>query len=92
MACAATLKEALGRMNMPNIRFPGGKLVSGYRWMDGVGHREPSGRHDLLERDISNHFGTNEFIKFCPQNEIQPYCAPTRRRRYARGSRLGGIL
>ena len=69
------IKEALGRMNMPNIRFPGGNLVSGYRWMDGVGPIENRpARHDLAwNAIISNHFGTDEFIRFCRKMNIHPY-------------------
>jgi alpha-N-arabinofuranosidase len=29
--------EALRRLKMPVIRYPGGNFVSGYRWMDGWG-------------------------------------------------------
>ena len=29
--------DALRRLRMPLIRYPGGNFVSGYRWMDGVG-------------------------------------------------------
>ena len=31
------IRESLTRMNLSNIRFPGGNMASGYRWMDGVG-------------------------------------------------------
>ena len=72
------IKVALERMKMPNIRYPGGNLASGYRWMDGIGpvQARPA-RHDLAWNAIvSNHFGTNEFIRFCRKMNIQPYlCA-----------------
>jgi len=29
------VREALQRLNMPNVHYPGGNFVSGYRWMDG---------------------------------------------------------
>ena len=32
--------EALRRLNMPIIRYPGGNFVSGYRWRDAVGPKE----------------------------------------------------
>ncbi len=67
--------EALRRLRMPIIRYPGGNFVSGYRWMDGVG---PVGdrptRPDLAWETLeSNQFGTNEFIKFCRKINTEPY-------------------
>ncbi len=67
--------EALRRLKMPIIRYPGGNFVSGYRWQDGVG--DPSERRaqiDLAWQAMeSNQFGTNEFIKFCRKVEAAPY-------------------
>ncbi len=40
------LREALARMNMANMRWPGGNFASGYRWRDGVGPGN-SVRHDI---------------------------------------------
>jgi len=56
----------LQRMKLPNMRFPGGNLVSGYRWMDAIGPLESRpARHDLAWNSIvSNRFGTDEFIRF----------------------------
>jgi alpha-N-arabinofuranosidase len=67
--------DALRRLRMPIMRYPGGNFVSGYRWMDGIGPREarPS-RSDLAWEAIdSNHFGTNEFIDFCRKINTEPY-------------------
>ncbi len=67
--------DALRRLNMPVIRYPGGNFVSGYRWQDGVGPREqrPT-RMDMAWHVIeSNQFGTNEFIEFCRELETEPY-------------------
>ena len=33
------VRDALERMNFPNMRFPGGNFASGYHWRDGVGPR-----------------------------------------------------
>ena len=67
--------EALQRLNMPVIRYPGGNFVSGYRWKDGVGaHEERKPRTDLAWGAIEpNTFGTNEFIAFCRQLGSEPY-------------------
>jgi alpha-L-arabinofuranosidase len=67
--------DALKRLRMPLIRYPGGNFASGYRWWDGVGPAElrPS-RTDLAWHDLeSNRFGTNEFITFCRKIETEPY-------------------
>ncbi|MBZ0293090.1 MAG: alpha-N-arabinofuranosidase [Anaerolineae bacterium] len=67
--------QALKRLQMPVIRYPGGNFVSGYRWQDGVGPREERpARIDLAWHTIdTNHFGTNEFIQFCRALGTEPY-------------------
>lgn len=67
--------EALKRLRMPIIRYPGGNFVSGYRWQDGVGPREERpARIDLAWHAVdTNHFGTNEFIQFCRALDTEPY-------------------
>lgn len=66
--------EALGRLNMPIMRYPGGNFVSGYRWMDGVGPVEgrPARSELAWETVETNHFGTNEFIQFCRKIKTEP--------------------
>lgn len=67
--------EALRRLNMPVIRYPGGNFVSGYRWRDGVGPiEERPTRIDMAWDTLEpNHFGTNEFIQFCRKINTEPY-------------------
>ena len=67
--------NALRRLQIPILRYPGGNFVSGYRWMDGVGPAEDRpARGDLAWNAVeSNHFGTNEFIAFCRKINTQPY-------------------
>lgn len=67
--------EALNRLKVPIVRYPGGNFVSGYRWMDGVGPvEERPARVDMAWNAIdSNHFGTNEFIQFCRKINTEPY-------------------
>ena len=69
------VQAALDRMHLSTIRFPGGNFASGYRWMDGIGPRnERLPRHDLAwNSTIPNHYGTNEFIRFCREMNIEPY-------------------
>ena len=67
--------EALRGLGMPVIRYPGGNFVSGYRWRDGVGPvAERPARLDLAWNALeSNHFGTNEFLRFCRLLEAEPF-------------------
>lgn len=69
--------EALARLKMPNIRYPGGNFVSGYRWRDGVGPKEERpARMELAWHDLEpNTFGTNEFVDFCRKLGTEPYLA-----------------
>ena len=69
--------EALRRLKMPNIRYPGGNFVSGYRWRDGVGPKaERPARMELAWHAVEpNTFGTNEFIDFCKKLGAEPYLA-----------------
>jgi len=67
--------EALRRLNMPIMRYPGGNFVSGYRWMDGIGPRdERPARAELAWRTVeSNRFGTDDFVDFCRALNTEPY-------------------
>ena len=67
--------DALRRLNMPVIRYPGGNFVSGYRWMDGVGPVEtrPARPELAWETTEPNSFGTNEFVRFCRKINTKPY-------------------
>jgi alpha-L-arabinofuranosidase len=67
--------EALRRLNMPIVRYPGGNFVSGYRWMDGIGPVEdrPARPELAWETVETNRFGTNEFIQFCRKINAEPY-------------------
>ena len=69
--------EALRRLNMPVIRYPGGNFVSGYRWQDGVGPKQDRPvRMELAWHDLEpNQFGTNEFIDYCRALNTEPYLA-----------------
>jgi alpha-N-arabinofuranosidase len=68
---------ALKRLQMPLVRYPGGNFVSGYHWRDGIGSiQERPARIDLAWNDVeTNHFGTNEFIRFCRKLNTEPYIA-----------------
>jgi alpha-L-arabinofuranosidase len=69
--------EALRRLKMPVMRYPGGNYVSGYRWRDAVGPKEErQARMELAWHDLEpNTFGTNEFVDFCRKIDSEPYMA-----------------
>lgn len=68
-------------------RWPGGCFADSYDWRDGVGPRERRPRRtnfwvdamrgmpDGPEKYDPNHFGTNEFVRFCRLSGMQPYLA-----------------
>ena len=69
---------ALVRELAPTIvRYPGGNFVSGYNWEDGVGPRERRPRRlDLAWLSTeTNAFGTDEFIDWCVQADVEPMLA-----------------
>jgi len=59
--------EALRRLNITAMRYPGGNFASGYHWMDGIGPRQerPTVRELAWQSIEPNHFGTDEYIKLC---------------------------
>lgn len=67
--------EALKKINVPIIRWPGGCFADDYHWMDGVGPRETRPRTVNTNWDAieTNEFGTNEFMEFCKLIKCEPY-------------------
>jgi alpha-L-arabinofuranosidase len=67
---------ALKRMQIPNLRWPGGCFADEYHWMDGIGPREKRPRMvnthwgGVVE---DNSFGTHEFMDLCEQLGTEPY-------------------
>ena len=59
--------NALRRLNMTVMRYPGGNFASGYHWADGIGPRagRPTVRELAWQSIERNHFGTDEYIKLC---------------------------
>jgi alpha-N-arabinofuranosidase len=68
--------EALKKINIPNLRWPGGCFADEYHWKDGIGPRED--RPTIVNTNWgkvteNNHFGTHEFMDLCEQLETEPY-------------------
>ncbi|MGA4643189.1 alpha-N-arabinofuranosidase [Limisphaera sp. 4302-co] len=70
--------EALRRIKVPVLRWPGGCFADEYHWKDGVGPRDQRPARinthwgGVLE---NNHFGTHEFFDLCEQLGAEPYIA-----------------
>ncbi len=68
--------EALRRLHVPVLRWPGGCFADEYHWKDGVGPRQQ--RRRLINNHWgsvveNNHFGTHEFMDLCEQIGAAPY-------------------
>lgn len=68
--------EALKRIQVPNMRWPGGCFADEYHWMDGIGPRES--RPKIVNTHWGgvvedNSFGTHEFLTFCELIDAEPY-------------------
>ncbi|WP_309119676.1 alpha-N-arabinofuranosidase [Paenibacillus sp.] len=68
--------DALRRMKIPVLRWPGGCFADEYHWKDGIGPRERRKRMinthwgGVVE---NNHFGTHEFMMLCELLGCEPY-------------------
>ena len=68
--------EALKKINIPNLRWPGGCFADQYHWRDGVGAERPS-RVNVHWGNVveDNSFGTHEFLEFCELTGADAYVA-----------------
>ena len=68
--------EALRKLNIPNLRWPGGCFADEYHWMDGIGPREnrPAMVNTHWGNVVeNNHFGTHEFFDLCEMLGAEAY-------------------
>ena len=68
--------NALKKIQIPNLRWPGGCFADEYHWMDGIGPREK--RPKMINTHWGgvvedNSFGTHEFLNFCELLGTEPY-------------------
>jgi alpha-L-arabinofuranosidase len=68
--------QALKRIKVPVLRWPGGCFADEYHWKDGIGPREK--RPSMINTNWGgvtedNSFGTHEFMELCRQLECEPY-------------------
>lgn len=66
--------DAVRKLNVPLIRYPGGNFVSGYDWQDGIGPKNQRPRRlELAWRSIeTNQFGLHEFMKWSQKVGAKP--------------------
>jgi alpha-N-arabinofuranosidase len=81
------LLDHMKRLPPSVARWPGGCFADSYDWRDGVGPRARRPRRanfwlndmeklpDGPEKFDPNHFGTNEFVRFCRLSGMEPYLA-----------------
>ncbi len=66
--------DALGRLNLSVVRYPGGNFASGYHWVDGVGpvEQRPAVRELAWQSVEPNRFGTDEYVALCRRMKWEP--------------------
>lgn len=71
--------DALARLGVPQLRWPGGCYADTYHWRDGIGPRDRRprtlGESCGLRVVEDNGFGTHEFIALCREIGAEPYLA-----------------
>jgi len=70
--------DALKKIKVPNLRWPGGCFADEYHWRDGIGPRDQ--RPKMVNTNWGgvvedNSFGTHEFMDLCELLGAQPYIA-----------------
>lgn len=70
--------EALKKIKIPNLRWPGGCFADEYHWRDGIGPRLQ--RPKMVNTSWGgvtedNSFGTHEFLALCKLLNTEPYIA-----------------
>ena len=65
--------EAMKRIRVPVVRWPGGCFVSSYHWKEAVGPRREASFDKAWRVEDSNAFGTDEFMKWCDKVGCAPY-------------------
>ena len=70
--------EALKKIKVPNLRWPGGCFADEYHWRDGIGPRKE--RPKMVNTNWGgvtedNSFGTHEFMELCSLLNTEPYIA-----------------
>jgi hypothetical protein len=67
--------QALKALHIPNVRWPGGNMVSEYQWTDGIGDRDKRPPRFIRELWEPNDVGIDEFMELCRLIDTKPYVA-----------------
>lgn len=70
--------EALKKLKIPNLRWPGGCFADTYHWKDGIGPKDK--RPTMVNKwwggvTEDNSFGTHDFLNMCKEIGAEPYLA-----------------
>ena len=65
--------EALRKIHVPILRWPGGCFVSSYHWLDSVGKERTPFFDKSWRVEDPGTFGTDEFVEFCRELGCEPY-------------------
>ncbi|WP_304196741.1 alpha-N-arabinofuranosidase [Flavobacterium alvei] len=70
--------DALKKLKIPNLRWPGGCFADTYHWKDGIGPKE--NRPTIVNQwwggvTEDNSFGTHDFLNLCEALGAEPYLA-----------------
>src|SRR5262245_25347170 len=70
--------DALKKMKIPMLRWPGGCFADTYHWKDGIGPKDK--RPTIVNKwwggvTEDNSFGTHNFLNMCEQLDAEPYLA-----------------
>ena len=68
--------DALKKLKIPNLRWPGGCFADTYHWKDGIGPKDK--RPAMVNKwwggvTEDNSFGTNDFLNMCELLGAEPY-------------------
>ncbi|MBQ8041399.1 MAG: alpha-N-arabinofuranosidase, partial [Lachnospiraceae bacterium] len=65
--------NAMRKIKVPILRWPGGCFVSAYHWKEGVGKNRTPMFDKAWRVEEPNSFGTDEYIKLCQKIGCEPY-------------------
>lgn len=69
------LLEAIGTLQVPVLRFPGGCITTAYHWQYGTGpmHLRPEMHDPVFKWTVNYDFGTDEYLALCLAQGIMPH-------------------
>ena len=65
--------DAMRKIKVPVLRWPGGCFVSSYHWKDAVGKKRVPLFDKAWRVEEPNTFGTDEYINLCRKTGCEPY-------------------